>query len=201
MARSSREHGCSIEQFTWMKSPYFAGGDEPIVVENWVQDNEETLAVLPCIDEQKVVFAAFKLTGEAKCWWRSVRLIEDQRLVLVPVIWDQFKELFFELYFPSIVRRAKAVKSMHLVQGQMTVSQYAAQFIELSHFAPHLAPNQEKKARKAQTFTEVVNRATIIESGIRSGLVAQSQRKRPVPQGYQAGSSRGPWKGGRDRGD
>ncbi|XP_057976151.1 uncharacterized protein LOC131163576 [Malania oleifera] len=159
-----------------MKPSSFAGGADPIMAENWIQDIEETLAVLPCTDEQKAVFATFKLKREAKPDFR------------------------------------------HLVQGQMTVSQYTAQFIELSRFAPHLAPDEEKKARKfkeglrhnlfekvigfwAQTFAEVVHRAAVIESGLQRGITTQSQRKRPTPWGFQASSSRGPWRGDCYRGD
>ncbi|XP_057962264.1 nucleosome assembly protein 1;2-like [Malania oleifera] len=57
MARSSREHGCLIEQFTRIKPPSFAGEDDSIVAENWVHDIEETLVVLPCSNEQKLVSA------------------------------------------------------------------------------------------------------------------------------------------------
>ncbi|XP_057962340.1 glycine-rich RNA-binding protein RZ1A-like [Malania oleifera] len=93
-----------------------------------------------------------------------------------------------------MVRSAKAAKFLHLVQGQMTVSQYAARFVELSRFALHLAPDEKKKARKfeegmRQNFFEQRN------------VAVQSQRKRPAPQGFQDGSSRGPWRGGHARGD
>ncbi|XP_057969410.1 uncharacterized protein LOC131158559 [Malania oleifera] len=183
MAKSTGERGCTIKQFTWMKPPSFARRVDPIVVENWIQDIEEILAVLSCTDEQKVSFASFKLIGEAKRWWRSTILIEKQRLNPMPVMWGQFKELFFERYFLAIIWSAKAIEFLHLAQGKMKVSQYAAQFIELSQFASHLAPDEKKKIRKleegsrqnlfeqviyfqAQTFTKVVNGATVIESGM-----------------------------------
>jgi hypothetical protein len=38
---------------------------------------EELLATLGCTNEQKVAYAACKLTGEAKCWW------QDKKVVLV----------------------------------------------------------------------------------------------------------------------
>ncbi|XP_057965269.1 uncharacterized protein LOC131155839 [Malania oleifera] len=47
-----------------MRPPSFAGGPDLIVVENWILYVEEILAILACIDEQKVAFASFKLTGE-----------------------------------------------------------------------------------------------------------------------------------------
>ncbi|XP_057953049.1 uncharacterized protein LOC131147576 [Malania oleifera] len=148
IAKSSGERSYTIKKFMQMKPPSFARGDDPIIAENWVRGIEETLAVLSCTDEQKMVFATFKLTGEAKRRTRSARLIEEQRLVLVLVTWDRFKDLFFEQYFPTIIWSTKAAVFMLLEHGQMTVSQYATRFIKLSQFAPHLAPNEEKKVRK-----------------------------------------------------
>ncbi|XP_057981285.1 uncharacterized protein LOC131166728 [Malania oleifera] len=189
-----------------MKPPSFSRGSDPLVAESWVQSIEDMLVVLPCTDEHKEVFVTFKLTREAKCWWRSTNLIEEKRLDLVAVTWSQFLELFFDRYFPAIVRRVKAVEFLHLTQEQLTIQQYATCSIELSRFSPHLVPDKEKKARKfeedlrqnlfeqvigfqAQIFAEVVDKAAIIESDMQRGTAAQSQRKRPMPQGFQAGSS------------
>ncbi|XP_057958445.1 uncharacterized protein LOC131151210 [Malania oleifera] len=170
-----------------MRPPSFSGGADPLVAENWVQDIEDMLAVLSCIDEQKVLFAMFKLTGEVKHWWRSVRLSEEQRLEFVAVTTSRFRKLFFKWYFPTTVRSAKAAKFLHLMQGQMTVLQYATRFIELSRFAPYLVPDEEKKARKfkedlneslfeqvvsfrGQTFSEIVDRVAVIEGGLQRGI-------------------------------
>lgn len=37
---------------------------------------------------------------------------------------------------------------MNLVQGGMSVKEYAAKFIQLSQFAVYLIPDEEKKAKK-----------------------------------------------------
>jgi hypothetical protein len=67
-----------------------------------------------------------------------------------------------------------------LVQGSLTVEEYAAKFIELSWFAPYLVSTEELKARKFERglqprimnhivgfeigiLTDLVNKATIIE--------------------------------------
>ncbi|XP_057951074.1 uncharacterized protein LOC131145915 [Malania oleifera] len=62
-----------------MNPPAFTGGPDPMVAENWVQEIEEIMVVLDCTDKQKVRYAAFKMTGEAKRWWLSAKLLEDQR--------------------------------------------------------------------------------------------------------------------------
>lgn len=57
-----------------------------------------------------------------------------------------FKEVFLEQYFPWIIRKNKAQEFADLVQGSMTIEQYQVKFIELSHFAPYLIPNEISKA-------------------------------------------------------
>lgn len=63
-----------------------------------------------------------------------------------PITWDAFKEVFLEQYFPWIIRKNKAQEFADLVQGSMTIEQYQVKFIELSHFAPYLIPNEISKA-------------------------------------------------------
>lgn len=75
------------------------------------------------------------------CYW-------NKKLMGVPIMWAWFKTEFLNRYFPPNTREAKGREFTNLVQGSMTVKEYAAKFIELSRFAPHLIPNEEKKARK-----------------------------------------------------
>ncbi|XP_057972697.1 uncharacterized protein LOC131160834 [Malania oleifera] len=127
------------------------------------------------------------------------------------MMWSRFREIFFEQYIPATVRSVKASEFLHLTQGSMTVQQYTTRFVELFRFAPYMVPNEERKARKfeegliqklyeqvigfqALTFLEIVERATVIESSIKRGTDAQSQRKRPAPSDFQAESSQGPWR-------
>jgi hypothetical protein len=61
--------GCSLKDFCGHNSKSFDGRDGHIRTENWLNDVEELLATLGCTNEQKVAYAAYKLTGEAKSWW------------------------------------------------------------------------------------------------------------------------------------
>jgi hypothetical protein len=49
--------------------------------------------------------------------------------------------------FP-VVQEAKLREVMDLTQGDMSVIEYASQFVQLSRFAPYLIPNKEKKVKK-----------------------------------------------------
>jgi hypothetical protein len=57
---------CSLKDFCSHHSKSFDGIGNHIRAENWLNDMEELLATLGCTNEQKVAYAAYKLTGEAK---------------------------------------------------------------------------------------------------------------------------------------
>jgi hypothetical protein len=58
--------GCSLKDFCSHHSESFNGKGDHTSAENWLNDVEEMLATLGCTNEQKVAYAAYKLTGEAK---------------------------------------------------------------------------------------------------------------------------------------
>ncbi|KAF5442826.1 hypothetical protein F2P56_035444 [Juglans regia] len=204
------EGGCTIEQFNRMHPPLFHGRGDPTLAEDWIQDIEEILRVLTCTDEQKVAYATFKLTGEAKRWWISERTIREVKGTEI-VNWPHFKQIFLERFFPSLFREDKAMEFATLVQGTMTVHQYAAKFIEISRFATYLIPDKEKKARKfeqglneklyervvgfqIQNFSEMVNKATAFERTLQRSAAMHEQRKRATSSGYHSGLDQGSWK-------
>ncbi|XP_041026984.1 uncharacterized protein LOC121267189 [Juglans microcarpa x Juglans regia] len=74
MNATNDEWGCTIEQFNRMHPPTFDGRGDATLAEDWIQDIQEILHVINCTDEQKVLYSAFKLTGEAKRWYTSTQL-------------------------------------------------------------------------------------------------------------------------------
>ncbi|XP_057949162.1 uncharacterized protein LOC131144469 [Malania oleifera] len=183
IARSSGEQGgpfgtqwCTIEKSTKMNPLAFSRAADLAVAENWMQEMEKVLAVLHCTDEHRVLYATYKLIKEAERWRTNTRLLEEQRLIPV---------------------------AMTLIQ------QYAAKFIELSRFDLYIVLDEAKKARKFERgmrrdiykqvavlqihdFSELVDRVTLAEESEQIDVGVLSQRKRPTPTGFQAGSSRGP---------
>jgi hypothetical protein len=96
--------GCSLKDFCSHHSKSFDGKGDYTSAENWLNDVEELLATLGCTNEQKVAYAAYKLTGEAKCWW------QDKKVVLVADLgsettfsWEVFKHEFNRHFFPRVV--------------------------------------------------------------------------------------------------
>ncbi|XP_041025395.1 uncharacterized protein LOC121265796 [Juglans microcarpa x Juglans regia] len=206
---NNNDGGCTFEQFNRTHPPTFDGRGDTNAAEDWIQDIEEIYDVLECTDQQKVRSAAFKLTGEAKRWWNSEKVIREAEGTGV-IVWAQFKQNFFDRFFPKADREARVREFTNLVQGTMTVRQYAAKFVELSRFAAYLIPDEEKKTRKfeeglnyriyeqvmvlqIQNFLELVHKAMLVEQNLKRGAELQEQTKRVAPQGCPS-SYQGQWK-------
>ena len=133
------------DAFHRQKPPSFAGGDS-VSAENWLEGVEKVLDFLDCDDRQRVLFASFKLDGDAYQWWKT-----QQRVFLSKkedITWENFKKAFFIKYFPSSVRIAKAREFAELKQGNMTVAEYEIKFNSLSRFAPNVSLDDESCIRK-----------------------------------------------------
>ena len=85
------------QKFSKMKLPSFEGGLEHLKAEAWVLETEKLFEVFSCSEAHKVLLATFTLQEQARRWWMLVR---DTNTV---VTWAQFKEAFFEKYFPQCV--------------------------------------------------------------------------------------------------
>jgi hypothetical protein len=61
--------GCSLKDFCSHHLESFDGKGDHTSAENWLIDVKELLATLGCTNEQKVAYAAYKLTRKAKRSW------------------------------------------------------------------------------------------------------------------------------------
>ena len=62
--------------------------------------------------------------------------------------WEQFQGLFNEKYFSDVVRSSRIEEFVRLVQGSMTVTEYAQMFDRLARFAPELVPTDRARRDK-----------------------------------------------------
>ena len=62
--------------------------------------------------------------------------------------WDEFRDLFNEKYYNEGVRAAKADEFTRVVQGNMTVTEYALKFDKLAKFSSDLVPTDAARRDK-----------------------------------------------------
>nr|POE76777.1 hypothetical protein CFP56_43543 [Quercus suber] len=180
-----RREGCTFREFHKQNPSTFDGELDPMAAENWLLKTEKLLRALECTDAQKVVYATFALQGPAERWWLGTE--QFLRMELggdTPITWEKFKEVFNRTYFLGVVRDHKAREFSDLVQRAMTVEEYAAKFVELSHFAPYLIPDESNKVKMfreglndricpliiasgVDTFTEAMKRAINLEQNFK----------------------------------
>ncbi|XP_028052527.1 uncharacterized protein LOC114257015 [Camellia sinensis] len=132
-----------------MKPLEFLRGIEPLKAKAWILETEKIFEVFPCTETHIVWLATFTLKEEARRWWMLVR---DENGDLT---WDRFKEIFYEKYFPQCIRERKVSVFEQLKQGDMTVAEYEAKFIELARYAPHMVNTDYKKARRFEGGLDV----------------------------------------------
>ncbi|XP_043699969.1 uncharacterized protein LOC122650635 [Telopea speciosissima] len=158
----------------------FEGNLEPREVDEWIIHLEDIFGILECTDDQKVKLAVFKLSDDAKLWWKGVERLRTAEGP--PLTWQLFKDSFNEKYFPAHVRNNMTEEFMDLKQKNMTVAQYESKFSQLCRYAPHMVVTEELKADKfvrglrtffknkvslfeLKTFAAVVRKAYAMEKG------------------------------------
>ncbi|XP_050890416.1 uncharacterized protein LOC127095826 [Lathyrus oleraceus] len=75
------------------------------------------------------------LDEEADDWWINTRQVLDASAEVVT--WSVFSREFLRKYFPEDVHGKKEIEFLELKHGNLSVTEYAARFMELAKFYPH----------------------------------------------------------------
>ncbi|RVW85779.1 Transposon Ty3-G Gag-Pol polyprotein [Vitis vinifera] len=156
-----------------------------------MKEIKKILDVMAVPEERRVSLASFMLRDEADNWWDMIKTTQD----VTKMVWMQFEELLLSNYFPEAVRRQKRAEFIHLVQRNMTVTEYAAKFTQLSRYAPNVVADEQMRAEQFQeglrlniraqvapfmlrTYSEVVARALVIEREMEEAQRLRSKNSR-----------------------
>jgi len=124
-----------LETFLRNHPPTFKGRYDPNGAQKWLKEIERIFRVMQCSEVQKVRFGTHMLAEEADDWWvAELPILEQDGAV---VTWTVFRREFLGRYFPEDVRGKKEIEFLELKQGDMSVTEYAAKFVELAKFYPH----------------------------------------------------------------
>ena len=153
------------------------------------------------------------LAEEADDWWVSVLpILENGGGVVTSAV---FRREFLNRYFPEDVRGKKEIKFLELKQGDMSVTGYAAKFVELAKFYPHYTAEttefskcikfenglraEIKRAigyQKICQFSELVSSCRIYEEDTKAHYKVMNERKgksqqsRPKPYSAPVGKGK-----------
>lgn len=201
-----------LETFLRNHSPIFKGRYDPDGAQKWLKEVERIFRVMQCSKAQKVRFGTHMLAEEANDWWVSLLpVLEEDGAV---VTWAVFRREFLNRYFPEDVRGKKEIEFLELKQGDMSVTEYAAKFVELAKFYPHYTAETAefsicikfenglradiKRAigyQKIRDFSELVSSCRIYEEDTKAHYKMMSDRRskghqsRPKP--YSAPNDKG----------
>ncbi|XP_075521371.1 uncharacterized protein LOC142554593 [Primulina tabacum] len=134
----------AYERFRKMKPPEFEGSTDPMVALEWVKAVEAIYDYLQFDDKDRVSFAIFLLTKTARIWWDATKI----SINVSALKWQEFKDLFYDKYFPRDVRSQKVKEFLELRQGNMTIQEYILKFEEgfsLPHIWPVMTLKRDEK--------------------------------------------------------
>jgi len=127
-----------LETFLRNHPPTFKGSYDPNGAQTWLKEIERIFWVMQCNEVQRVRFGTYMLAEEADDWWVSILPTLEQGGGVVT--WAMFRREFLDRYFLEDVRGKKEIEFLEQKQGNMSVTKYAAKFVELAKFYPHYTP-------------------------------------------------------------
>ena len=155
------------ERFWKQNPPVFEGGPDPLKAEQWMTMIASIFDFMRVEDNDRVRCAIYMLRDDARIWWEIV----SQGHNLNTMTWDAFRALFYEKYYNESIRAAQAEEFARLVQGSMTVTEYATKFDRLAKFASdEVASDAARKAKFIRGLEEYIAR-DVIMAAKQSGVV------------------------------
>ncbi|XP_073309945.1 uncharacterized protein [Primulina huaijiensis] len=101
-----------------------------------------TGAVLPVLVDERWRQGQV-LRDDASLWWEGA----SQGVDLTILTWNQFKDLFYNKYFPADVRGRLTREFMSIRQGDLSMSEFIRRFDRGCHFVPFIARDVAEKLR------------------------------------------------------
>ncbi|XP_062119045.1 uncharacterized protein LOC133832754 [Humulus lupulus] len=112
------------ECFRKQAPPSFEGKVYPMVVEDWLKSVEAIFDHMELNDHQRVSYVTHLLKMDARIWWDVVKQTRD----LNTMTWEDLVQAFGKKYYSSTVLATTVDKFMTLVQGKLSVTDYAQNF-------------------------------------------------------------------------
>ena len=127
------------------RPPTFAGGSDPIELENWVYKWDQIFEAISCPDDRKMTVAVHYLGEAALHWWRT----REHELRVPGFGWIGLTEALKSHFYTPETLNTRKREFLNLRQGKdRSVDQYYERFVELMRYAPETVPTEGEKVRK-----------------------------------------------------
>ena len=127
-----------LETFLRNHPPTFRGRYDPDGAQTWLKEIERIFRVMQCNEVKRMRFGTYMLAEEADDRWVSTLPTLEQGGGVVN--WAVFRREFLDRYFPEDFCWKKEIEFLELKEGNLSVTEYAAKFVELGKFYPHYTP-------------------------------------------------------------
>jgi hypothetical protein len=131
----------SYVEFLATQPPTFTEVSEPLEVDHWLRTIEYKFNHLSCTENQKTLFAAQQLLGEARAWWANFTVTRPTNQVQ----WAKFCEAFRAQHIPVGIMKSKHQEFMDLLQGNQSLYAYSKMLNQLAQYAPEKDGTDKKK--------------------------------------------------------
>ncbi|GMI80495.1 hypothetical protein HRI_001718800 [Hibiscus trionum] len=135
--------GLPLERLRSLGGVEFSGLS-PEGAETCLVSTTRILGQMECSDARKLGCVVSLLQGDTYVWWTTI----TAGMATADVTWDFFRYAFRKKYLGPRYQDEKKREFMALVQGSMTVSEYAIQFVRLSQYATELVPTERERCER-----------------------------------------------------
>ncbi|XP_062075574.1 uncharacterized protein LOC133779656 [Humulus lupulus] len=132
------------ECFRKQAPPSFEGKVDPKVDEDWLKSVEAIFDHMELNDHQRVSCAVHLLKMDARIWWDVVKETRD----LNTMTWEDFVQAFSTKYYNAAILDTRVDEFVTLVQGNLSVTDYAQKFDRLVSFAPEIVPTEVMRIQR-----------------------------------------------------
>jgi hypothetical protein len=183
-------------EFQATHPPTFTEASEPLEADHCLHTVESKFDLLNCIENQKTLFAAQQLLGDARAWWSSFPATRPANQVQ----WADFCDTFRAQHIPTGIMKSMHREFRHLQQGNQSVYVYSKMFNHLTQYALEQVDTNNKKkycfmkglSTKLQerlalnadwTFLELVSNAIIADDANRAHQETKKKKALAAPLG------------------
>ncbi|XP_062075124.1 uncharacterized protein LOC133779147 [Humulus lupulus] len=132
------------ERFRKQAPQNFEGKAHPIVANDWLRSVEAIFDHMELNDRQRVSCAVYLLKMEARIWWDVIKQTRD----LNTMTWVEFVQTFNKKYYRAAMLATKVDEFVTLVQGNLSVIDYAQKFDRLEKFSPEVVPTETLRVQR-----------------------------------------------------